>query len=129
MRVLIVSGVMVTFAAAAAAALALHTPPPRSPQPAKFEAGSTPVDAVPGLVWRSGSATLKLSGRPCPSEELARPLENEGVSGARAYDVVQGSKRYTGCWAKDVAGDVLTMEPGREIGSIPIGWFRAEPGS
>lgn len=124
MRVLIATGVMVTFAAAAAAALALHTPPSKAFQPVKTGTAAAPADAVPGLVWRSGSAMLRLTDRPCPSAELAAPLEIEGVSGARAYEVQQGSKRYVGCWAKDVAGDVLTMEPGREIGSIPIGWFR-----
>jgi hypothetical protein len=72
--------------------------------------------------------TLRLAERPCPSEEFSRALESEGVTKARAYDVVQGSRHYTGCWAKDVAGDVVTMEPGRDIGSIPIDWFRADPG-
>ena len=64
---------------------------------------------------------------PCPSEDLTRTLEVEGVTQALAYEVTQAkeSRRTIGCWSKDIGGDVVTMEPGRDIGSIPLAWFRA----
>ncbi|NML44565.1 hypothetical protein HHL11_12435 [Ramlibacter sp. G-1-2-2] len=128
MRILIASAAAMTMAAAAAAAMALHAPPARPLQraPAAANPAQMPSDAVPGLVWRSGSATLRLTDRPCASEEFTRALETEGVTKARAYDVVQGSRRYSGCWSKDIGGDVVTMEPGRDIGQIPLDWFRRE---
>jgi len=126
MRILIASAAAMTMAAAAAAAMALHAPPAKPPQRVQASAGVVATDAAPGLVWRSGSATLRLTDRPCASEEFTRALETEGVTTARAYDVVQGSKRYSGCWTKDIGGDVVTMEPGRDIGQIPLDWFRRE---
>ena len=130
MRILIPSALAMTLAvAAAAAAMALHTPPSRPPQRLAVRDAAPPTDAVPGLVWRSGTATLRLMDGPCPSPEFAQTLETEGVTKARAYEVVQGSRRYTGCWTKDIGGDVLTLEPGRDIGSIPIDWFRRASGS
>lgn len=126
MRALIATAGALTLAAAAAAALAVHTPPPRASQRIAPHDAGPPTDAVPGLVWRSGSATLRLTGQPCPSEDFSRQLEMEGITKARAYEVTQGSHRFTGCWAKDDSGDVLTMEPGRDIGEIPIAWFRSE---
>jgi hypothetical protein len=125
MRVLIASAAALTLGAAAAAALALHSPPAKLSQRTVASEAAAPTDAVPGLVWRSGSATLRLTDQPCPNEEFTRTLESEGVTKPRAYEVTQGSRRYTGCWAKDVGGDVVTMEPGRDIGEIPIAWFRA----
>lgn len=124
MRVLIASAAAMTLAAAAAAALALHKPPAKPAQPTAVATADAPADAVPGLVWRSGSATLRLTDRPCPSEDLARALEIEGVTPPLAYEVTQANRRYTGCWSKDLGGDVVTMEPGRDIGSIPIAWFQ-----
>jgi hypothetical protein len=130
MRVLIATATLLTLAAAAAAAMALHAPPARAPQRTPtIVAEAPPTDAVPGLVWRSGTAALRLTDRPCPSNEFIRILEGEGVSPPLAYEVTQGNRRYGGCWAKDIAGDVVTMEAGRDIGSIPIGWFRRETGS
>jgi hypothetical protein len=127
MRVLIATAATLTLAAAAAAGMALHSPPSRSAQRVQVSQPAPPAEAVPGMVWRSGTATLRLTDRPCPSEEFTRALESEGVSKPRAYDVTQGSRRFSGCWSKDVDGDVVTMEPGRDIGSIPIGWF--QPGT
>ena len=128
MRVLIASAAAMTLAAAAAAALALHSPPSKAPQrPAASGAFST-GDAAPGMVWRSGTVSLRLTDRPCPSEDLARALETEGVTKARAYELTQKSQRVTGCWSKDLGGDVLTLEEGREIGTIPVGWFRSGAG-
>lgn len=135
MRILIASVAGMTVAAAAAAAMVLHAPASArhiaaaTPVPVAASAGVPPKEAVPGLVWRSGSVMLKLTDRPCPSAEFTSTLESEGVGQARAYDVVQGSRRYSGCWAKDDGGDVVTMEPGRDIGSIPLDWFRTEQGS
>lgn len=126
MRVLIATVAGLTVAvAAAAAAMVLHPPRPKAAPPVRGAEGVRPAEAVPGLVWRSGSATLRLTDRPCPSDELAEALESEGVAKPRAYEVTQGSRHYTGCWTKDVGGDVVTIEPGREVGSIPIGWFQA----
>jgi len=124
MRVLIATAGAMTLAAAAAAALALHKPPSAAPRIAQASEAPAPDDAVPGLVWRSGTATLRLTDKPCPIEDLARTLEVEGVTRPLAYEVTQASRRYVGCWSKDLGGDVVTMEPGRDIGSIPIAWFR-----
>jgi hypothetical protein len=130
MRVLIVTAGAMTVAAAAAAAMALHSPPSRPAHAVRTVAhASAPSDATPGLVWRSGSATLTLTGRPCPNEDLSRSLVGEGVGEPRAYEVSQGTRRYIGCWTKDVGGDVVTAEPGREVGSIPIEWFQRASGS
>ena len=127
MRVMIATAATITLAAATAAAMALHSPPAKwthRTSAAISTADAAPADAVPGLVWQSGSATLRLTDKPCASDELARVLDGEGVSQALVYEVTQGSRRYSGCWTKDVAGDVVTAEPGRDIGSIPIAWFR-----
>jgi hypothetical protein len=127
MRVMIATAATITLAAATAAAMALHSPPARQTHgaPAAIKvADMAPADAVPGLVWHSGSATLRLTDRPCASDELANQLDGEGVMKALAYEVTQGSRHYSGCWTKDVSGDVVTAEPGRDIGSIPVAWFR-----
>lgn len=121
MRILIATVAATLLTAAAAAGVALRSTPA---QPAKAEA--RPERAVPGLVWRSGTATLRLTDRRCPFEELSTQLEVEGVSSALAYEVQQGARKHTGCWAKDVGGDVITLEPGQELGQIPIDWFRSE---
>lgn len=129
MRALIPIAAAFTLAAAAAAAMALHAPPAKAPaQRIAATEAAPPTDAVPGLVWRSGTAALRLTDRPCASEDFTRTLESEGVTTPRAYEVLQGSRRYSGCWSKDIGGDVLTMEAGRDIGTIPIGWFRREAG-
>lgn len=128
MRVLIPIAAAFTLAAAAAAAMALHAPPARPAQRTAAAQAAPPTDAVPGLVWRSGTAALRLTDRPCPSEDFTHTLEGEGVTTPRAYEVMQGTRRYSGCWSKDIGGDVLTMEAGRDIGTIPIGWFRREAG-
>ena len=126
MRVLIATAAAMTLAAAAAAAVVLHAPPARAPQRSALADAAAPADAVPGLVWRSGTATLRLTDRPCSSEDFTQTLELEGVTQAREYEVTQANRRYIGCWVKDVGGDVVTMEPGRDdVGTIPIGWFQS----
>lgn len=119
MRFVLASAATVTLIAAAAAAASFHAAPVRPDRAVEA------TDAVPGLVWRSGTATMRLSAQPCPVEELARALEIEGRAPPRAYVVQQGSRQFTGCWSKDVDGDVITMEVNREPGSIPISWFHA----
>jgi len=119
MRFVLASAATVTLIAAAAAAATFHAVPALRVKAA--EAGN----AVPGLVWRSGTATMRLGAQPCPVDELARALEIEGRVPPRAYVVQQGSREFTGCWSKDGDGDVITMEVNREPGSIPISWFRA----
>jgi hypothetical protein len=59
---------------------------------------------------------------------VSTQLQSESVEPARAYIVQQGKQRTTGCWSKDIGGDVVTLEPGRELGQIPIGWFQSESG-
>jgi hypothetical protein len=124
MRILIATVAASVLAAAAAAGVALHSVPAKSSAP-----GPAIERATAGLVWHSGSVALRLTDRPCPFEELSVQLETEGVSPARAYVVQQGKHRTTGCWSQDLGGDVVTMEPGRELGQIPIAWFRTEPGA
>lgn len=100
------------------------------PAPAPKQRSKVATDAVPGLVWRSGTATLTLMDRDCPFAELALQLETEAIAPARAYVVEQRGRKSIGCWAKDVGGDVTTMEPGRDdVGQIPIDWFRVGPGA
>lgn len=102
-------------------AAALTTPPQ--------QAGRVATEAVPGLTWRSGTATLRLTADACPYADLALQLETEGIAPARAYVVDQRDRKSIGCWAKDIGGDVVTMEPGREPGQIPIDWFRTPTGA
>ncbi|HET8746360.1 MAG TPA: hypothetical protein VFM98_12195 [Ramlibacter sp.] len=118
MRLVLASAATVMLIAAAAAAATFHAAPGR-------QAKAAATDAVPGLVWHSGTATMRLTAQPCPIDEFARALELEGRAPPRAYVVQQGSRQFTGCWSKDVDGDVITMEVNREPGSIPISWFHA----
>jgi hypothetical protein len=125
MRILsatVATGMLLAIAAAAWATL--HTASAQSHRQA-----APPDHAVPGLVWRSGTATLRLTDGPCPVEDFVRALEREGVTPARAYVVRQGRQQFTGCWARDLDGDVLTMEADREPGTIPLSWFQAAAGS
>lgn len=121
MRILIATVAATLLTAAAAAGVAFRTAPAA---PAK--SAEKPDRAAPGLVWRSGSATLRLTDRGCPFEDLSAQLEIEGVAPARAYDVQQGTRKTTGCWSRDVGGDVITLEPGKELGQVPLDWFRSE---
>ena len=117
MRLVLASTATLMLMAAGAWA-AFHT------APARLSQAGTPGRAGPGLVWRSGTATLRLTDGPCTVEDFVRVLESEGgVSPARAYVVKQGRREFTGCWSQDLDGDVLTMESNREPGSIPLSWF------
>jgi len=80
------------------------------------------------LVWRSGTVTLRLTEEDCPYRELAADLECEGIPPAKAYVVDQESRRTIGCWTSDRDGDVITREPNGMAGTIPIDWFRRDPG-
>lgn len=118
MRILIATAAASLLTAAAAAGMMRAAPQP-APQ------ADTATVAAPGLVWQSGKAALRLTDKPCPFDDLRRDLEREGVPPVRAYVVEQGDKKTTGCWAVDMGGDVMTLEPGRELGQIPVSWFRA----
>jgi hypothetical protein len=122
MRKLLVASVAAfVLTAAGAAAVTLQVVPPADER-AQGEPASR---AVPGITWTSGSAVLRLTDTPCPSPEMSAELGMEGVTPPRVYVVEQGAKKTSGCWSTDVGGDVVTMEPGREIGTIPLDWFRA----
>jgi hypothetical protein len=121
MRLVFASAATLGLMAAAAAFATFHTA-----APAHTSQAAAPKDAVPGLIWRSGTATMRLTDRPCPVDNFTRVLEIEGLAPARAYVVQQGRHQFTGCWAKDMDGDVITMEGNREEpGSIPLSWFQA----
>lgn len=92
--------------------------------PLKADAGIPASRAEPGLIWRYGSQTLTLTDSPCPFEEIAQELETEGIPPARAYVVVQGERRNTGCWAADLGGDVMTRAVNGPDGVVPLDWFR-----
>lgn len=89
---------------------------------------AAPASARAGLVWRSGGMVLRLTDHACPFEEMALLLETDGVPPARAYVVTQGEHKATGCWARDIGGDVLTRSPSGQEGTIPLDWFKSEPG-
>jgi hypothetical protein len=117
MRILVATAAASLLTAAAAAGIMQAAPAAPRAEPA--------TEAVPGLVYQSGKAMLRLTATPCPFKELRMELEREGIPPVRAYVVEQGSKQFVGCWSTDMGGDVMTLEPGRELGQIPVGWFRA----
>ena len=118
MRLVFASLATSILLAAAAAWASLHS---ASAHPSE---GAPATDAVPGLVWHSGTVTMRLTDQPCRVDDFARVLEVEGVVPPRTYVVHQGSREFSGCWSKDLGGDVITMEANRDLGSIPIAWFR-----
>lgn len=120
MRTLIATVAASLVTAAAAAAMTFHSAPEAKVRPQ----GEPATQAVAGLTWQSGKAVLRLTDKPCPFEELSAELGMEGISPARAYEVQVGGKKSIGCWSTDAGGDVVTLEPGREIGTIPLDWFR-----
>lgn len=125
MRIVIGAAVATLLAAAAAGAAVAWHPPQAATKPAPRP--SVPAEiAVPGLTWQSGAATLRLLEHPCPYKDVALQLETEGIAPALSYVVHVGQKRIIGCWARDMGGDVMTLEPGRELGQIPLAWFRAD---
>jgi hypothetical protein len=121
MRVALLAAAAIAVLAIDLAVLAPDRVEPKSQPRAK------PAAAVPGLVWRSGSMSLTLTDRPCPFEEMAAELEVEGVPPARAYVATQGARKASGCWARDMGGDILTRTPGGDEGTIPLDWFQHEP--
>jgi hypothetical protein len=124
MRILIATLAACVLTAAGSAGMALHAKPARrAPAPQ----GAHAIEAVPGITWQSGTATLRLTDRPCPFDDLSAQLAAEGIGPVRAYVVQQGNRQVTGCWSKDAGGDVATLEPGRQLGQIPVSWFRVAP--
>lgn len=104
---------------------------------ASLIAMSRPADAMPApparvatgpLTYRSGTFTLQLTERACPFPELVQVLEDEGVPPARVYETMEPGRRGAGCYAFDIQGDVMTLDLGGQEGSLPIGWFRRDPG-
>lgn len=126
MRILIAIVAALLVTAGATARMTLQAKPANH---AAVPQGEYAIKAVPGLVWHSGTVTLRLTDRPCPFNDLAVQLDAEGTGPVRAYVVQQGSRQVIGCWSKDAGGDVMTLEPGRELGQIPVTWFRIEPGA
>lgn len=101
----------------------------RPAPPALAAVEPPPQRAEPGLVWRYGTMALTLTDRPCPFEDAALYLEQEGIPPARAYIAVQGDRRSTGCWVAGMDGDVMTMKPDdQEHGTIPLERFEKPRG-
>lgn len=95
---------------------------------------STPAAAAApassDLVWRSGTYVLRLTGEPCAVPDLAGPLEEEGIPPARKFIATQPGRQSSGCWAKDIMGDILARDLAGSMGDlpIPIEWFERDPG-
>lgn len=79
------------------------------------------------LVYRQGTYSYRLTDEPCPFEEFALELEAEGIPPARMAAITSGSRRFTGCWAKDIGGDVMTRQFNVEPGTLPLDGFKPEP--
>lgn len=108
-------------AAVLAADLYFMGTPPAAPAPVVVLASGG------DLVWRTGTMALRLTDESCPFDEERDQLELEGVPPAKRYIVTQAGRKRSGCYVKDMGGDVLTLEPaGREVGTIPMEWFRRE---
>jgi hypothetical protein len=110
-------------AAAVKIAFAVHQPPAHGAEVPPVAAGT----GGSNLVWRTGTMVLRLTDEDCPFTEERDQLEAEGIPPAKRYVVTQAGRKRSGCYVKDMGGDVLTLEPdGREVGTIPIDWFRRE---
>lgn len=82
----------------------------------------------PGMVYRFGTYALALTDRTCPDDEMSSILESEGIPPARATVVTSGARRYSGCWALNIDGDVLSLDVlSAESGTLPKEGFRREP--
>lgn len=87
-----------------------------------------PAPATGALVWRNGTFAMKLGDEPCPFEELDEALTERGVPPVKAYRELQRDGRWSmpGCWAKDMGGDVVTMDTAGGEGFVPIDWFNRD---
>lgn len=80
-------------------------------------------------VYRSGGFVLRLTQEDCPFEELDADLTNRGIPPAKAYRTLTGDGRWAmpGCWAKDIDGDILTVDTAGGEGFIPKEWLTHQP--
>lgn len=91
----------------------------------RSDAPATPT-ATGDPTYTSGTFTLRLSNEPCDLEEQAAELNDRGIPPAREYYTLQkdGHWSMSGCWAKDMSGDVLTRSTIGEEGWLAAEWFR-----
>jgi hypothetical protein len=89
--------------------------------------GAAPQSTVTGgdPVYRSGSFIMRLTGEECPFEELDTDLTNRGIPPVKAYRTLTKDGRWAmpGCWAKDMGGDILTVDTAGGEGFIPKDWL------
>lgn len=79
------------------------------------------------LVYRFGTYSVRLTDMPCPFEDFIEELEAEGIPPARAAVITSGQRRHTGCWVRDMSGDVMMRQADAELGVLPAEGFRREP--
>lgn len=84
-----------------------------------------PASADP--VYRQGSYSVTLLETPCPWPEFVAELEHEGIPPARLVLVQSGERRYSGCWAKDLSGDVMLRDTAGGDRVLPGDGFRPQP--
>lgn len=117
----------VLFASVAVVALGAWLLLPAEPAPAVTPAASHELPG-PGMVYRFGTFAVALTDRTCPDDEASSILENEGIPPALAMVVTSGSRRWSGCWTRNIDGDVMTLDPtSTETGTLPRERFRREP--
>lgn len=100
-----------------------------------FIAASQPAAKAPEtntaeLAYRRGSFVLKLTDEPCPYEEIGAVLDSEAIPPAKAYRELLSDGRWAlpGCWAKDISGDVMTMDTASdERKTLPKEWLNRAP--
>lgn len=114
--------------AAAALGLAALAANLAIPEPLPVVDQLAPLRAEPGLVFNYGTFSMRLTDQPCPFEDQAAELESEGVPPARVYLAREGERTAMGCWAADMGGDIMTLSPGGELGTVPLERFRRELG-
>ena len=84
------------------------------------------IAATGDLVYRSGTYSVRLTDEPCPYEEITSTLDSEGIPPAKAYRELLSDGRWAlpGCWARDIGGDVMTMDTAsNERKTIPKEWL------
>lgn len=79
------------------------------------------------LVAREGQNTVRLTQRPCPPEVLkVIPQGSRGVF--RLALVIYEGKDYAACWAGRLDGQVHVQYDDGDMGVVPMGMFKIEPG-
>ena len=81
------------------------------------------------LVYRSGSYVMRFTDEPCPFDDLDLQLQNDGIPPAKAYRTLTKDGRWAmpGCYAKDMGGDLTTLDTAGNQGTIPQEWLSREP--